>query len=92
MGLGCCIICCMRLKNLVAIAVALAGTACAAGVKRPAFVLPETVYAVPGVECNVYFDEVLDSVRPDSYAFEAQSKVGRCEARRWTWTRCLART
>ena len=66
---------------------ALTAAAPAAGApKRPAFVLPETVYAAPGVECSVYFDEVLDSVRPDAYAFEACAKVGRCEARRWTWT------
>ena len=58
----------------------------AAGISRPAFVVPGTIYAAPGVECNVYWGEVLDSVRPDRYAFEARSRVGRCENERWTWT------
>jgi len=61
--------------------------ACGLGdVRRPEFVLPEVVYAAPDIECNVYFDSVLDSVRPDLYAFDAVSKVGGCESRRWTWT------
>ena len=34
-------------------------------VKRPEFVLPDTLYAATGVECNVYFASALDSVRPD---------------------------
>ena len=66
---------------------------CAAGlcspcgqVHRPEFVLPDTLYAAPGIECNVYFASALDSVRPCQYAFEVRSAVGRCENERWTWT------
>ena len=54
-------------------------------VRRPAFVLPETIWAAPDLECNVYFDSSLDSVRPEVYAYEALCAVGRCENRRWTW-------
>ena len=57
-----------------------------AGISRPAFVMPDAIYAAPGIECNVYWGEVLDSVRPDRYAVEARSRVGRCENERWTWT------
>lgn len=68
-------------------AVAAACAASAAGaVTRPEFVLPDELYAAPGLECNVYFAGALDSVRPDRYAFEARSAVGRCENERWTWT------
>ena len=55
-------------------------------VHRPEFVMPDALYAAPGIECNVYFADVLDSVRPDCYALEARSAVGRCENERWTWT------
>ncbi len=53
---------------------------------RPSFCLPETLYAAPGLECNVYFGSSLDSVRPDLFAFEARARVGKCETARWTWT------
>ena len=55
-------------------------------VKRPEFVLPDTLYAATGVECNVYFASALDAVRSDRYAFEARSTVGVCQNERWTWT------
>ena len=54
--------------------------------RRPEFVMPDEVYAAPGVECNVYFHCVLDSVQPMRYAFEARCRVGTCENERWTWT------
>ena len=55
-------------------------------VHRPEFVLPDDIWAAPGLECNVYFAGALDSVKPSNYALEARSKVGRCENDRWTWT------
>ena len=72
--------------TLAACAASMSFSAFAAVVSRPAFVMPDTIYAAPGIECNVYFGEVLDSVRPDRYAFEVRSRVGRCEKERWTWT------
>ena len=55
---------------------------------RLAFVLPETLYAVPGVECNVYYFDVLDSVNPSAYAFEAEAEagVGQSLSECWRWT------
>lgn len=55
------------------------------GPHRPSFVLPDTIWAAPDLECNIYFDSSLDSVRPEIYAYEAQCAVGRCENGRWTW-------
>ena len=69
-----------------ALAAAVAAASAAGAVNRPEFVLPDELYAAPGIECNVYFEGSLDSVRPDGYAFEVRSEVGRCENERWTWT------
>ena len=32
--------------------------------------LPETVYAVPGIESCIYFRNVIDSAVPEAYAYE----------------------
>lgn len=76
------------MKTSILAAVAAASGLCMAGgqVHRPGFVLPDTLYAAPGIECNVYFAGALDSVRPYQYAFEARADVGKCENERWTWT------
>lgn len=74
------------MKTLVFAAMGIAAVSAAADVKRPEFDIPDTLYAAPGMECNVYFASVLDSVKPEIYAFEARSAVGMCENERWTWT------
>ena len=71
----------MKHLTLVALALVPAGL-----VARPSFDLPDTLYAAPGLECNVYFASSFDSVRPDRFAFEARGNVGKCESARWTWT------
>jgi len=43
---------------------------------RPSFDLPDTLYAVPGLECNVYFHNCADSVRPGNFAYETRGNVG----------------
>ena len=53
---------------------------------RPDFYLPERIYAAPGLESNVYFSDVFDSVVPRNYAFQAYCKVGRSELSRWCYT------
>lgn len=52
---------------------------------KPAFFLPERLYAAPGLEVNVYYKDVFDSVVPERYAFQAASKKGRAERTRWCW-------
>lgn len=71
----------MKHLTLVALALVPAGL-----VARPSFDLPDTLYAAPGLECNVYFASSFDSVRPDRFAFETRGNVGKCESARWTWT------
>ncbi len=48
--------------------------------------LPEVVYAAPGIESNIYFDYVIDSATPWAYAFEVKCKRGTHGNKRWFWT------
>ena len=76
----------MKVKAIVPLMLAALTAVPAALFARPCFDLPETLYAAPGLECNVYFSAAFDSVRPDRFAFEARGNVGKCESARWTWT------
>ena len=53
---------------------------------KPAFYLPERIYAAPGLELNVYFKEIFDSVVPQNYSYQAYCEKGRSELTRWCWT------
>ena len=46
--------------------------------------LPPRIYAVPGVELSVYFDNVVLTEEPHSYRFDVECPIGRTETRRWT--------
>ena len=46
--------------------------------------LPPRIYAVPGVELSVYFDNVVLTEEPQSYHFDVECPIGRTENRRWT--------
>lgn len=46
--------------------------------------LPPVVYAVPGVETNIYWDNVVLTETPEQYRFRAACDVGRSGDRRWT--------
>ena len=48
--------------------------------------LPPVIHAVPGVEMNVYFDNVVLAIRPDNYAFDVDCPLGTQQAERWTCT------
>jgi len=48
--------------------------------------LPETIYAAPGVEMNVYLDNVALILNPANYAFDVACKKGAQQAERWTLT------
>ena len=72
-----------RLKAQICLAVV-----CAAGVAaaRPSFLIPERLYAAPGLECNIYYKDVFDSVVPQNFAFQTFAAKGRSELTRWCWT------
>ena len=48
--------------------------------------LPAEMYAVVGVEMNVYFDNVVLTQTPEVFRFEVKCDVGQTDARRWRLT------
>lgn len=48
-------------------------------------VMPESIPAVVGVECNLYFDNVVLTVLADDVLFDVVCAKGRQQAERWTW-------
>lgn len=45
--------------------------------------LPEVIYAVPGVEMNVYFDNLVRVTNPANYVFDVNCPKGRNDQMRW---------
>ena len=75
-----------RVGALSALFAAVAGGIVLSAGARPSFYLPEKLYAAPGLELNVYFTDVFDSVVPQNYSFQAYCKKGRSELTRWCFT------
>jgi len=48
--------------------------------------LPESFYAVPGLETSVYFDNVVLTQGPENYQFEVACDIGETEETRWKVT------
>ena len=51
----------------------------------PRLILPDTIPAVAGIECNLYFDNVVLSAHPDRLLFDAICSKGKQQTERWTW-------
>ncbi|HOZ45602.1 MAG TPA: SGNH/GDSL hydrolase family protein [Candidatus Hydrogenedentes bacterium] len=49
-------------------------------------VLPRHVYAVSGIECNVYFEDVILALNLDNYAVDVSCSKGLQQSERWTFT------
>lgn len=53
---------------------------------RPRLILPPLIYAAPGVECNIYFDNIILSLNSDNFAFDVACSKGLQLRERWTFT------
>lgn len=49
------------------------------------FFLPEKIYAVPGVEANIYFKNIFLAVNHANYLFDVTGKVGSQGVKRWSY-------
>ena len=54
--------------------------------KQNRLLLPEKIYAVPGVECNIYFRNVFLAINHANYVFDVTCKFGRNDLKRWRFT------
>ena len=49
-------------------------------------IMPPALYAAPGIEANLYFENVVLVVNPANYAFDVDCEKGIQQAERWTFT------
>ncbi len=49
-------------------------------------ILPDVIYAVPGIETNVYFENVVQVINRANYVFDIYCTVGHTQNERWTIT------
>ncbi len=47
--------------------------------------LPEKIYAVPGVECNIYFKNIFLTINHANYVFDVDCEAGRNDLKRWRY-------
>ena len=47
--------------------------------------LPPAIYAVPGVESAIYFDNIVNVINPDNYVFDVDCVKGRNNQKRWSY-------
>jgi hypothetical protein len=75
------------LSSLAAVATAATPAATTAPLAGPVrLVLPPVIYARPGFEANLYFDNVVLALNADDYAFDAICDKGIQLQERWTFT------
>ena len=48
--------------------------------------VPEKIYAVPGVEMNVYFNNIVTVINQANYVFDVDCAKGRNDLKRWRFT------
>ena len=48
--------------------------------------VPEKIYAVPGIEMNVYFNNIVTVINPANYVFDVICEKGRNDLKRWRFT------
>ena len=72
---------------LIALAILLIALALLTGDPAPRKKIPlfltDRIYAAPGLECSLYFDNVVTAVNSRNYAFEVLCDLGRTDETRW---------
>ncbi len=74
----------MEMKKLLIPMLLVCLTALAADDVR--LLVPERIYAVPGIETNIYFNNIVTVVNPANYVFDVDCKKGRNDLKRWRFT------
>ena len=76
----------MNLRRLTLV-IALGVTSFALAESGPVrLAMPTTIYATPGVECNLYLDNLVLALNPANYAFDVDCPIGMQQSERWTVT------
>ena len=47
--------------------------------------LPEAIYAVPGLECNIYFKNIFLAANQNNFLYDVKCNYGKQELKRWTY-------
>lgn len=71
------------LKSILAVILAMFTSRLIAFEKTDKLYLPETIYAVPGIEMNVYFQNIFLTINHKNFAFDVDCKKGRNDTKRW---------
>lgn len=77
----------VRHKGIMSAVIALFIVGCVfAEENKTRLILPAAIYAVPGQEMNLYFDNVLLVPNVTNYRFDVECKIGRQDETRWRCT------
>lgn len=77
---GCKLVMCLLLQAVMSAA------AVAQSANPLQLTLPPTIYAVPGIEHSLYFDNIVLTQTPEAYRFQVVCELGTTAQRRWTCT------
>ena len=47
--------------------------------------MPEAIYAVPGLECNIYFKNIFLAANQNNFLYDVKCNYGKQELKRWTY-------
>ncbi|MHB8901082.1 MAG: hypothetical protein ACYC6Y_20225, partial [Thermoguttaceae bacterium] len=75
---------CRPIAVLLAFVAGAAGAWADTGSDPLKLTLPPVIYAVPGLEMSLYYDNVVVTQTPEAFRFTVTCPMGKGEERRWT--------